>query len=106
MLSLTVIVSALWKIGLGNNEAWAAVAAALAVLTSVISSWAAQRTVELQEDSQKPYPIDVSSRYLLLQLRVINFGGSAAHDKVLEKLASEVEKLRKRLDESDPPCSP
>ena len=55
LLSLTVIVSALWKIGLGNNEAWAAVAAALAVLTSVISSWAAQRTVELQEDSQKPY---------------------------------------------------
>ena len=83
VLSLGVIGFALWSIGPGNKEAWAVVAAALAVLTSVISSWAAQKTVELQEDSQKPYPypsIDVSSRYLLLQLRVINFGGSAAHD--------------------------
>ena len=81
--SIVVIVAALLSLGLRDPVAWAAVAAALAVITSVISSWVSQRALELQQDAQKPYPypsVDVTSRYGLVQLRVTNYGGSAAHD--------------------------
>jgi hypothetical protein len=83
VISIVVIVAALLSLGLRDPVAWAAVAAALAVITSVISSWVSQRALELQQDSQKPYPYpsaDVASRYGLVQLRVTNYGGSAAHD--------------------------
>jgi len=65
-----------------QKEAWATLAAVLAVVTSMISAWGAQRVVELEEDKQAPYPylqFDASSRYGLLLLRITNFGGSAAH---------------------------
>jgi hypothetical protein len=81
--SIVVIVAALLSLGFRDPVAWAGVAAALAVITSVISSWVSQRALELQQDAQKPYPypsIDVTSRYGLVQLRVTNYGGSAAHD--------------------------
>ena len=83
LISVAVIVFAFVSLGFSNPVAWAAVAAALAVLTSGISSWVAQRSLELQQDAQKPYPypsVDVTSRYGLVQLRVTNYGGGAAHD--------------------------
>ncbi len=82
-MAIAAMVSALILVGLGKTETWVVVAAALAVITSIISSWSAQRVLELQEDAQQPYPypsIDVKSRYLVMQLRVTNFGGSAARD--------------------------
>ena len=83
LISAAVIVFAFVSLGFSDPVAWAAVAAALAVLTSVISSWVAQRSLELQQDAQKPYPypsVDVTSRYGLVQLRVTNYGGGTAHD--------------------------
>ena len=71
----------------GTEAAWAVIAASLAVITSVISSWNAQRVVELEEDRQLPYPypyFDVKSRYGLILLRVTNFGQSAAHNITIE----------------------
>lgn len=83
IVSIVVIVAAFLSLGLRDPVAWAAVAAALAVITSVISSWVSQKALELQQDAQKPYPypsVDVTSRYGLVQLRVTNYGGSAAHE--------------------------
>ena len=71
----------------GTEAAWAIIAASLAVITSVVSSWNAQRVVELEEDRQLPYPypyFDVKSRYGLILLRVTNFGHSAAHNIKIE----------------------
>lgn len=71
----------------GKEAAWAVIAASLAVITSVVSSWNAQRVVELEEDKQLPYPypyFDVESRYNLVLLKVTNFGQSAAHNIELE----------------------
>ena len=71
----------------GIESAWAVIAALLAVITSVVSSWNAQRVVELEEDKQLPYPypyFDVKSRYGLILLRVTNFGQSAAHNIKIE----------------------
>jgi hypothetical protein len=61
----------------------ATLAAALAVVTAVVSAWGAQRVVELEEDRQRPYPypsFDLASRYGLVLFRIENSGGSAAHD--------------------------
>lgn len=71
----------------GQKEAWATLAAALAVVTSMVSAWGAQRVVELEEARMSPYPypqFDVKSRYGLLLLKITNFGGSTAHDVKLE----------------------
>ena len=81
--ALTVIFVSIRTIGLDTKEAWATIAASLAVIASVLSAWTAQRALELQEKEQQPYPyptIDVTSRYGLVQLRVTNFGGSPAHN--------------------------
>lgn len=83
IIAVAAIIATLSLVGPGSTETWAVIAAALAVITSVISSWPAQRVLELQQDAQQPYPypaIDVKSRYGLMQLRVTNSGGSAAHD--------------------------
>jgi hypothetical protein len=67
--------------------AWATLAAALAVVTSAIAAWGAQRVVELEEDRLQPYPyphFDATSRYGLMLLRVTNSGGGVAHDIELE----------------------
>ena len=67
--------------------AWAVVAAALAVIASVVIAWTGQRVLELQQDAQQPYPyptIDATSRYSVLQLCVRNFGGTPAYDICLE----------------------
>lgn len=83
VISLLVIAYSIIVIGIENKETWAVIAAALAVITSVFSSWSSQRVLELEEDSQRPYPypsIDVKSRYGLMLLRVTNTGGGAAHN--------------------------
>jgi len=64
-------------------SAWATLAAALAVITSVISAWGAIRIVELEEDKLRPYPylhFDSVSRYGLMLLRLINSGQGTAHN--------------------------
>jgi hypothetical protein len=66
----------------GQKEAWATLAAALAVITSMVSAWGTQRVVELEESRLSPYPypqFDAKSRYGLLLLKITNFGGGAAH---------------------------
>jgi len=83
ILAIVAVVVSLLPVDLGDPGAWAVIAAALAVITSVVSSWPAQRVLELAQDAQKPYPypaIDVKSRYSLMQLRVTNFGGGVARD--------------------------
>lgn len=67
----------------GQKEAWATLAAVLAVITSMVSAWGAQRVVELEEARMSPYPypqFDTKSRYGLLLLKITNFGGGAAHN--------------------------
>lgn len=83
VVSVGVILFALDTVGTGKPEFWAVFAGALAVLTSVISAWTGQRSLELEQDAREPYPyptIDTESRYGLVQLRVRNMGGSAAHE--------------------------
>lgn len=67
----------------GQKDAWATLAGALAVITSMVSAWGAQRVVELEEARMSPYPypqFDTKSRYGLLLLKITNFGGGAAHN--------------------------
>jgi hypothetical protein len=83
IIACVAIIAAFLLLGFRDPTAWVAVAAGLAVITSIASAWPAQRVLELQQDAQEPYPypsIDVTSRYALLQLRVTNYGGSAAFD--------------------------
>ncbi len=83
IISVGVIGFAIYYSTPNSDEAWAVMAAALAVIASVIAAWTGQKSLEIQEDAQKPYPypsIDATSRYGLLQLRVKNTGGSAAHN--------------------------
>lgn len=91
-ISIIVMAIALKSAMAGKEAAWAVIAASLAVITSVISSWNAQRVVELEEDKQLPYPypyFDLKSRYGLVLLRVTNFGHSAAH-KIKIKFDNEL----------------
>lgn len=85
---LAVLVAGLPIIQAGprSPETWATIAAALAVLTAIISSWTSQRVLELQEDAQEPsitVNLDVRRRPQLVQLRVANVGGSVAKDIVI-----------------------
>lgn len=79
---LAVIASVLLDLGLASAGEWSAVAASFAVITAVISAWTSQRSLEQQEDQLRPYPyptIDVTSRPGVVQLRLTNFGATAAH---------------------------
>jgi len=83
LLALAVASVSLWKLGLTDPSAWAAVAAALAVIAAVASAWTSQRVLELQEDASEPNPvpiIDLRSRYELAQFRITNHGGASAHN--------------------------
>lgn len=87
ILSICVGVFAAKGILEGQKEAWATLAALLAVVTSMISAWGAQRVVELEEEKLAPHPypqFDSSSRYGFLLLKVTNFGGGTAHNIKLE----------------------
>jgi hypothetical protein len=82
LLAFVTSVIAVWRLGPGNPSAWATVAAALAVIAAVASAWTSQRVLEMQEDAREPNPvpvIDLRSRYQLAQFRIINRGGSSAH---------------------------
>lgn len=107
--SLAVIGAAFYAIGARQNETWAVLAAALAVLTSVVASWGSHRVLELQQEERKPYPypsVDVAGRYSLLQLRITNFGGGTARDVRLvwdrPLLNSAGEQVRFTLQEGAP----
>lgn len=83
ILSVIIIAYSVLAIKYLGQERWSTIAAALAVIAATISAWTSQRIFELQEDAQKPYPypsIDVRSRSQLLQLRLTNGGGTAAHN--------------------------
>ena len=84
LLSVVVLITSLFRT-LNSTDAtpWAAIAAALAVITSLVSAWGAQRMLEIQQDSMlpDPYPsIDAHNRYGLLQFRITNFGGSPGYN--------------------------
>jgi len=69
--------------GMDQPETWTLAAAALAVMTSIISAWSSRKVVELQEDAQRPNPyphFDCTSRYGLALFRVKNLGGAPAHN--------------------------
>lgn len=83
ILAFVVAFVALYERGGTSPGAWATVAAVLAVVAAVVSAWTSQRVVELQEDSLRPNPVpefDLRSRYQLALFRVVNTGGSPAHD--------------------------
>jgi len=83
LISVVVVLVSINALDSKDKAPWAAIAGALAVITSVVSAWSAQRLLEIQQDTLLPDPtpsIDVTSRYGLLQLRVTNFGGSPAHN--------------------------
>lgn len=82
LLAIGTGYASLQGITAGKNEAWATLAAALAVITSMVSAWGAQRVMELEEARMSPYPypqFDTKSRYGLLLLKITNYGGGAAH---------------------------
>lgn len=86
-VAIAVAVAAGRLLGPDEGATWTTFAAALAVVSSLITARTGQRVLEIQQAAQRPYPypfIDASSRYQLLQLRVANFGGTAAHDIRLE----------------------
>jgi hypothetical protein len=81
LIAIAVIVVAIRNLGIGAKEAWATIAASLAVIVSVLSSWSTRSLLELQEHEREPYvypSIDVESRYGLMQLRIKNYGGGPA----------------------------
>lgn len=87
LVAVVVVVYALETLTDTSEAVWAALAGALAVVTSVISAFIAQRVLEIQEDTllPEPYPsFDFKSRYSLAQLRVTNGGGSSAYRINLE----------------------
>lgn len=78
---------ALFVRGADKPETWTVTAAALAVITSVISTWSSRRVLEIQEDAQRPSPtpaFDFKSRYGLALLRITNSGAATAYDIHLE----------------------
>jgi hypothetical protein len=81
LIATAVIVVAIRSLGIGAKEAWATIAASLAVVVSVLSAWSTRSLLQLQEHEREPYvypSIDVESRYGLMQLRITNFGGGPA----------------------------
>ena len=83
LLAVAVAVFSLQGINSGQKEAWATLAASLAVVTSMVSAWGAQRVVELEEQKLEPNPylqFDATSRYGLMLLKITNFGGGTAHN--------------------------
>lgn len=81
LLTFATAAFSLQGIAAGQKEAWATLAASLAVVTSMVSAWGAQRVVELEEQKLEPYPypqFDATSRYGLMLLKIANLGGSAA----------------------------
>ncbi len=85
-IAVAVAGVSLREVGARNPDAWATLAAVLAVIAAVISAWTTQRVTELQEDALEPNPqpaIDVRSRYGVAQFRLTNKGQTAAHDLTL-----------------------
>jgi hypothetical protein len=85
--AIAVVIVALREQGGRTPEAWATLAAALAVLASLVSAFSSQRVVELQEDALQPAlqaSFDFRNRYELAQFRVANRGASAAYDVRIE----------------------
>ena len=88
--------------GADKPETWTVAAAALAVITSVISTWSSRRILELQEDAQKPNPtpaFDLSSRHGLALLRVKNTGAATAHNVSLEWDIELFDHHKKKIEE-------
>jgi hypothetical protein len=81
-ISLFTLIKAIYLVGTDGADAWNAVAASLAVITAIISTYGAIRVIEMQEDIKNPQPepfFDVQSRYGLVHLAVKNQGGGTAH---------------------------
>ncbi|MCK5823521.1 MAG: hypothetical protein KAG95_05930 [Bacteroidales bacterium] len=66
-----------------TNFKWNTVAATLAVITAILSSWMTQRIIWKQEDDLEPSLntyLDLKSRQGLIQFIIENNGGSTAYD--------------------------
>ena len=78
-------VSVVAVVNRGGNapEAWATIAASLAVVAALTSAWTSQRLLEIQEAALQPDlepRIDAHSRYQLVQFQLVNLGKSPALD--------------------------
>lgn len=96
ILTLSVVIVALRQRGGAAPEAWATIAAGLAVIAALVSAWTSQRLVEMQEDALRPDiepSFDARSRYGLTQFRVANRGKLPAFDVSLNWLGAELKDL-------------
>lgn len=81
LAAMLAISAAFYLMGAQSIESWLVTAAALAVLTSVLSAWSALLTTEMQERQLMPDVavfVDFLSRYHAVLLRMKNKGASAA----------------------------
>lgn len=110
IMSVTVMGYAMFYSLPASEGGWAAIAAALAVVSAVIAGWISVRTLELQEDALQPNInifIDGSSRYGMLQLCVCNTGGTPARkiniawDKPITSSNSEEITFKEELADCD-----
>lgn len=86
-LSLLISIYVFIIIGTDKAETWAIIAAALAVLSSVVSAWSSQKLMELQHESLQPYPLprfDLNSRPGLMLLKIENHGTNPAYNVVID----------------------
>lgn len=100
LLTAAAAVAYVWlTVGPTRPEAWTTIAAALAVVTSVVSAFAAIRLAEIQQDAQRPYIeayLDFDSRQGLVSFRIKNVGLTTAYsisailDNKLENLKSQM----------------
>lgn len=83
LLAVAVSVSVLILRGPNKPETWTVIAASLAVITSVISTWSSRRVLELQEDAQLPNPtpnFDLKSKFGVALFTITNNGRSTAYN--------------------------
>ena len=83
VLSILLIYFALANTDLVKANAYSIVAASMAVITALFSSYSSIKLIENEEDKNKPnisISIDCFSRYGLVQYKICNNGASAAKD--------------------------
>lgn len=83
VIALTVGTMSLVVPAAFGQESYATIAAALAVLTAVVSAFSTVRLVEQQEEARRPnviVGIDLRSRYGLVQVTISNVGMTSAVD--------------------------
>jgi hypothetical protein len=87
VISILLIYFAYQEIKCNKTESFSVIAASLAVLTAIISSYSSIKIIENEEDKNRPniiINIDCLSRYGLVQYLIRNNGNSLAQDIQIE----------------------